>query len=160
MNRRNRKAFSMVELLLGIGIFGLAILPLIWLGHNQTKGAYSVGKHMMAGQIATSFLDEKLKLSFEDCLKEMKSLKGKKEKILDNEHLMEMVQGLDSETATNDMETSFRNFYYSFTYDYSDASSEKILRVNIEVFYRVVENDKKTEQSVKLSALKFGDKNG
>lgn len=150
----------MVELLLGIGIFGLAILPLIWLSSNQTKGAYSVGKHMMAGQIATSFLDEKLKLPFDECYKEMKSLKGKKAKVLDNEQLMTMVQGLESETATNDMETSFRNFYYTFTYDDSDAASEKILRVNIEVFYRVVENDSKTEQSVKLSALKFGDKNG
>ena len=47
----------MIELLLGIGIFALAILPLIWLGDNQNKNAYSVGKHMMAGQLATSFLD-------------------------------------------------------------------------------------------------------
>lgn len=159
--RRNRKkAMSMLELIVGICIFGLAMLPLIWLSTNQTKGAYSVGKHMMAGQLATSFLDELLILPFEDCVKEAKKLNGKKQKVLTNQHLTDMITNMENDSATNDMEASFRNFYYTFTCDASKADSDKILRLNIEVFYRVVEGDAKTEQSVTLSVLKFGDKNG
>ena len=144
----------MLELTVGITIFALAMLPLIWLSTSQTKGAYSVGKHMMAGQIATSFLDKMLKLPFDKCYEEVKSNTGRK-KVLRNPEIEQMIQDMNDESITNDMEASFRNFEYKFEYDDS-CIDEKILRVNIEVFYRVV----KTEQSVKLSALKHGDKNG
>lgn len=157
---KNRKAFSMIELLMGICIFGLAILPIIWLSTSQTKTAYSVGKHMMAGQLATTFLDEKLKLPFEDCRNEVKAVSGKFFKVLDSENLREMISDLDSETAINDIEVSFKYFRYRFTHDDSQAESHKIFRVNIEVFYHVSEGDPRSEQSLKLSALKFGDKNG
>lgn len=161
----------MIELLLGIGIFALAILPLIWLGDNQNKNAYSVGKHMMAGQLATSFLDRAIKLPYDECKEFLSSHTGKK-KVLDDEDLIEMMQAMDSETAENDMKTSFRKFKYQYTFKESRGTRRiaresgnntdvkiKSLKVSVEVFYLVVEGNDKTEQSVKLSALVFGEDN-
>ena len=157
---KNRKAFSMLELLMGIVIFGLAILPIIWLSSTQTKGAYSVGKHMMAGQIATSLLDEKLKLGFDECVEEVGKLNSQRKEVLnENSYLREIVGRLNNETAEKDIEVSFKNFHYQFSCDKSEVD-KKIFRVNIEVFYRVVEGDPKSERSIKLSAIKFGEKNG
>lgn len=159
MKIHNRKAFSMVELLLGIGIFGLAILPLIWVSQSQTRGAYSVGKHMMAGQLASSFLDQKLKMSYSECLEDMKNW-GNSKSVIDDEELqlLKMVENLDSESAENDFRTSFRNFSYIFYGEKDEA--KKIIRIDVEVHYRVSENDPRTDQFVRLSALKHGDLNG
>ncbi len=154
-----------MELLVGICLFSLAILPLIWLSTSQTKGAYSVGKHMMAGQLAASYLDNMLKLPFDECLKKIKSLKGKKEKVVkdgalgsDLIDLNKMIENLESDTAEQNMKASFKYFYFKYDCDES-LVSKKILRIDIEVFYRVEEGEPKSERSAKLSAIKYGDRN-
>ncbi len=150
---------SMIELLIGVTIFGLAMLPLMWMGTTQTRGAYSVGKHMMAGQIAASFLDSLLGLSYKECLEKVKKLTGKgKMRVLDDEDLKKTLQSVTEDGVKNDMETSFRNFRYQFSYTQDEPA--RILRLDLEVFYRVEESDQKSEQSVKLSVLKFGERNG
>ncbi len=159
MNRNKRKALSMIELLVGVVIFGLAMLPLMWMGTTQTRGAYSVGKHMMAGQIAASFLDSLLGLPYDQCLAKVDELAEKgKMRVLDNEELKETLQAVSNQSIEKDMEKSFKNFKYLFTYD--NDSNNMILRLDIEVFYRVDEGSEKSEQSLQLSALKHGAKNG
>lgn len=150
---------SMIELLVGVTIFGLAMLPLMWMGTTQTRGAYSVGKHMMAGQIAASFLDSLLGLPYKECLEKIKKLSGRgKMKVLDDEDLKKTLNSLQEDGIKKDMETSFRHFRYQF--GYSQDVPARILRLDLEVFYRVDESDEKSEQSVKLSVLKFGERNG
>ena len=161
MNRfsKNRFGMSMIELLVGVTLFGLAMLPLMWMGTTQTRGAYSVGKHMMAGQIAASFLDSLLGLPYKECLEKIKKLAGKgKLKVLDDEDLQKTLQSVADDGVQKDMETSFRYFRYQF--GYSEDEPARILRLDLEVFYRVEESDQKTEQSVQLSVLKFGERNG
>ena len=161
MNSRNlrRHGMSMIELLVGVTLFGLAMLPLMWMGTTQTRGAYSVGKHMMAGQIAASFLDSLLGLSYKECLEKIKKLSGRgKMKVLDDEDLKKTLNSLQEDGIKKDMETSFRYFRYQF--GYSQDEPARILRLDLEVFYRVDESDEKSEQSVKLSVLKFGERNG
>lgn len=149
----------MIELMVGVTIFGLAMLPLMWMGTTQTRSAYSVGKHMMAGQIAASFIDSLLGLPYKDCLEKVKKLTTKgKQKVLDDADLQKTLQAVSDDGIKKDMETSFRYFRYQFGNTQNDA--ERILRIDLEVFYRVEESDQKTEQSVKLSVLKFGDRNG
>lgn len=158
-NHKHPRGMSMIELLVGITIFGLAMLPLMWMGTTQTRGAYSVGKHMMAGQIAASFLDSLLGLSYKDCLEKVKKVTGKgKQRVLDNEDLIKTVQAIADDGVKKDMETSFRYFRYQFGYTQDEPA--RILRLNLEVFYRVDESDQKSEQSVQLSVLKFGERNG
>lgn len=149
----------MIELLIGVVIFGLAMVPLMWMGTTQTRGAYSVGKHMMAGQIAASFLDSLLGLPFDQCLDEVDKLsKGGKMRVLDNEDLKETLQAVSDQSIEKDMQTSFKNFKYKF--EYSHDANNMILRLDIEVFYRVDEGVEKSEQSLRLSVLKHGAKNG
>ncbi len=149
----------MLELHIGGTIFGLAMLPLMWLGTTQTRGAYSIGKHMMAGQIAASFIDSLLALPYRQCLEQAKELSVMgKMKVLDDESLQKTLESVGDESIQNDMQTSFRNFHYQFGYAEDDAM--RILRLDLEVFYRVDEGDEKSEQSVKLSVLKHGDRNG
>lgn len=154
-----RQGMSMIELLVGVIIFGLAMVPLMWMGTTQTRGAYSVGKHMMAGQIAASFLDSLLGLPYEECLRKVQKLARQgKMKVLDNEELKETLQAVSDQSIENDMQTSFRNFKYQF--DFSQDEELLILRLNIEVFYRVDEGSEKSEQSLRLSVLKHGARNG
>lgn len=149
----------MIELLIGVVIFGLAMVPLMWMGTTQTRGAYSVGKHMMAGQIAASFLDSLLGLPFDECLDEVDKLsKGGKMRVLDNEDLKETLQAVSDQSIEKDMQTSFKNFKYKF--EYAHDTNNMILRLDIEVFYRVDEGVEKSEQSLRLSVLKHGAKNG
>ena len=149
----------MIELLIGVTIFGLAMLPLMWLGSTQTRGAYSIGKHMMAGQIAASFIDNLLSLPYKGCHERVKELAARgKIKVLDDEDLQKTLQAVGDESIQNDMETSFRHFRYQFGFSIDEAA--KILRLDLEVFYRVDEGDPKSEQSVKLSVLKYGERNG
>lgn len=149
----------MIELMVGVTIFGLAMVPLMWMGTNQTRGAYSIGKHMMSGQVAASFLDSMLGLPFDDCLTKVKQLKSRgKLKVLDDEDLKKTLQAVADEGVEKDMQTSFRNFKYQF--DYSLDEDRMILRLDIEVFYRVDEGSEKSEQSLRLSVLKHGVRNG
>lgn len=159
MTDQTRKGMSMLELLIGVTIFGLAMLPLMWLGTSQTRGTYSIGKHMVAGQIAASFIDSVLSLPFEDCLEKVKKLSDRgKLRVLDDEDLQKTLQAVGDAAIQSDMETSFRNFKYLFSYTYDQNA--RIIRLDLEVFYRVEEGSPKSEQSVKLSVLKHGDKNG
>ncbi|MDD3145854.1 MAG: prepilin-type N-terminal cleavage/methylation domain-containing protein [Candidatus Riflebacteria bacterium] len=156
---RNRQGMSMIELLVGVTLFGLAMLPLMWMGTTQTRGAYSVGKHMMAGQIAASFLDSLLGLPYKECLEKIQKYSGQgKVPVLDNADLQETLQSVADDAVKKDMETSFRYFRYQF--GYSQDEDARILRLDLEVFYRVDESDQKSEQSVQLSVLKFGERNG
>lgn len=150
---------SMIELLIGVTIFGLAMLPLMWMSSTQTRGAYSIGKHMMAGQIAASFIDRLISLPYRDCLERVKDLAGRgKIKVLDDEDLQKTLQAVGDASIQSDMETSFRYFRCQFGYALDEP--QRILRLDLEVFYRVDEGSPKSEQSVKLSVLKYGDRNG
>lgn len=155
----NKKGMSMIELLIGVTIFGLAMLPLMWMGSTQTRGAYSIGKHMMAGQIAASFIDRLISLPYQECLDKVKVLSARgKIKVLDDEDLQKTLQAVGEASIQEDMETSFRNFRYQFGFSLDEPA--RILRLDLEVFYRVEEGSPKSEQSVKLSVLKFGERNG
>ncbi|PKL50592.1 MAG: hypothetical protein CVV42_02385 [Candidatus Riflebacteria bacterium HGW-Riflebacteria-2] len=149
----------MIELLVGVTIFALAMMPLMWLGSSQTRGAYSIGKHMIASQIAASFIDNLLKLPYKECLDKVKVLRAQgRTGVLQNEDLQATLQVVNDQGIQNDMETSFRFFQYEFSYD--ENEEDRILRLNVEIFYHVVEGDDRSLASVRLFVLKFGDRNG
>lgn len=154
-----RCGLSMIELLVGVTIFGLAMMPIMWLGTSQTRGAYSVGKHMMASQVAASFIDSLLGLPYKKCREKIETLKGQgRTGVLENQDLQATLQGVTDPGIHADMETSFRFFQYEFNYEEDEPA--RILRLNIEVFYRINEGDGDQLASVRLSVLKFGDRNG
>ncbi len=167
-----RNAFSMIEVLVGICIFSLAILPLIWLSSNQTKGAHSAGKHMMAGQLAASFMDNLLKRPYEELLELKGTFNNKRNylSVIDEPpvdslfNLPKMIESINNsgdeelKSAEDNIKTSFRYFKYMIYLDCDTAN--KIILITVDVQYRVVEGDSNSTQSVSLSALKFGERDG
>ncbi len=163
--RLSRKAFSMIELMVGICIFALAILPLVWMSSKQTTGAYHVGKHMMAGQLAASYMDNILNRDYE----EMQKLVGKKIEgyVLDKDRnvtnlmdLKEIAESLQNEKANNNIQASFKNFKYRI--ELKENSDEKAISVMVEVSYLVNEQSKRVDDTKKrasliIHAVKYGE---
>ncbi|MBR4571570.1 MAG: hypothetical protein IKO19_13005 [Candidatus Riflebacteria bacterium] len=163
----SRKAFSMIELMVGICIFALAILPLVWMSSKQTTGAYHVGKHMMAGQLAASYMDNILSRDYD----EIQKLVGKKIEgyVLDKENnvknlmdLKEIAESLQNEKANNNIQASFKNFKYKI--ELKENKDEKAIRAMVKVSYLVKEESKRIDDPKKRASLiiysiKYGNKN-
>ena len=164
----NKQAFTMIEIMAAICIFALAVLPMIWLGTSQTQGTYSAGKHMMAGQLAASYMDNILKRPYEEIEKDDFPTEIKHKVLASNADssktfvLSELINGLENNeetrSAKENIEASFRNFRYEINIDKS-SKAKKIIKIDIKVFYRIVEKSTK-EEYVELHAIKFGDTNG
>ena len=91
---------------------------------------------------------------------EIKQYKEELKVAIDN--LKEVVNTLEGDSdlrsAEDNINAVFKNFTYSITIKKDETN--KIARIDVIVYYNVVENDSRTAQSVSLSALKFGEKNG
>lgn len=176
-----KQAFSLVELLIGILIFSLAVLPLVWVGQKQTSSAFSAGKHMMAGQIAASFMDNMLKRPFEelkvlslnshssggapgeingDVLEfhdDMPSDMIAEGKELFN--LRDLMNNLSessensNHSAKDNIESTFNDFKYEIFLDYLDDNGYEIIEINVKVSYNSY-----SDTYVELRAIKFGEK--
>lgn len=144
----------MLELLVGIVIFSFAMLPLLSLGINTSRGAYSVGKHMMAGQIASTLMDRLLGMSYEDCLKEIKDKASGN--VMDDPLLVDVLKqpGLSgSDAVKQDLDRSFKNF--KFELSSSREEDSRIFEITVKVSWRVDEGKEDSRQFMILRSLKF-----
>ena len=173
------KAFSMVEVMVGIVVFALAILPLVWLSSKQTKEAFHVGKHMMAGQLAATFMDNILHRDYDDVAKiankkayyEGDVLESSTDsEITDFFNLFEMIEGLENEKANENIRASFRNFKYKITLSenkkdsYNSKTKEygRAIFISVEVSYLVSDgaknmNERSNRQYLTIHAVKYGE---
>ena len=167
----SRRAFSMIELMVGICIFALAILPLVWMSSKQTTGAYHVGKHMMAGQLAASYMDNILSRDYEYIVENI--LKNKRELTIVGDvlkpsdtiknfmNLQEIAESLQNDKANENIQSSFKNFQYKIKL--AENTSEKAIRVSVEVSYLVSETNKRKASDKRgtlvIHAIKYGEKN-
>lgn len=165
-----RQAFSMIELMVGICIFALAILPLVWLSSKQTTGAYHVGKHMMAGQLAASYMDNILSRDYGEIKNIIKDINGETEGyVLDKNNkidnfmdLTEIAESLQNDKANENIQASFKNFKYKI--ELNENTKEKAIKVSVEVSYLVNEKSVRTDNakeraSLIIHAIKYGEKN-
>ena len=149
----------MIELLVAVIIFGLAMVPLMWMSTRTTSHTYSIGKHMMAGQIAASLLDRLMALKYNDCCNMARKLsKENKAKVMDDKEFIAILKLANDKNVEKDMKRSFKNFKYQVTL--TEDKKTKTARIDVMVYYQVTEGNPKTEQSVELSAIKFGVING
>ena len=166
----NRQAFSLVEIMVGVCIFALAILPLVWMSSKQTTGAYHVGKHMMAGQLAASYMDNILNRDYKEIKEIQEKINGNASGyVLDPSddikgfiNLKEMAEHLENEKANENIKSSFKNFKYDISLEKYETKEEKAIKVTVEVSYLVNETNKKTNdsrQSLVIHAYKFGEIN-
>ena len=167
----SRQAFSMIELMVGICIFALAILPLVWMSSKQTTGAYHVGKHMMAGQLAASYMDNILSRDYEYIVENILNKKNEitiegdvlksSNSIKNFMNLREIADSLENEKASDNIQASFKNFKYKITI--TNNSGERAIIVSVEVSYLVNETNKRKSGdktgSLIIHAIKYGEKN-
>ena len=148
-----RHGWSLLELLVGIVIFTFAMLPLLSLGMSTSRGAYSVGKHMMAGQIASSLMDRLLGLSYEDCLKEIKSKVAGN--VMDDPLLADILKqpAMSGASVKNDLDRSFKNFKYELSSSKEEES--RVFEITVKVSWRVDEGKEDSRQFMILRSLKF-----
>lgn len=152
---------SMIEILVGLVIFSLAMIPLLSFGFTTTRGTHSVGKHMMAGQLAASLMDRLLSKSYDDALANATALAAKGwtdamsdsllVSILDHPSLAGKKSEIDQ-----DLRKSFRFFQTRVTLKQaSGADAEQMFLLTVEVSWRVDDGIEKSRQSIDLKALKY-----
>ncbi|MBF0543611.1 MAG: hypothetical protein HQM08_04220 [Candidatus Riflebacteria bacterium] len=154
----SREAMTMLELLLGIVIFSFAMLPLLWMGASTGKAAYSVGKHMMAGQIAAGQIDRLLSLPYEDCKKKIEETPGEKS-VMDDPLFTQILSHPTfsaSNEMRNDLEKSFKNF--KFEWSKKEASGQEqgtMFEIAVKISWLVDEGDLNSRQSIVLRTIKY-----
>lgn len=152
---------SMIEILVGLVIFSLAMIPLLSFGFTTTRGTHSVGKHMMAGQLAASLMDRLLSKPYADSLAGAKALSdlGWTDamsdpllmSILDHASLA----GKKSEIE-KDLRKSFRFFQTRVAVKTaSGEDTDQMFLLTIEVSWRVDDGIEKSRQSIDLKAIKY-----
>jgi Tfp pilus assembly protein PilV len=146
---------SMIELLVGLAIFSFAMMPVMFLSSAQNKNTYSASKHLMANQLASSFLDEITRCSYNKTEKLLKTYTDKQKNILDHPNFKRALASIENADVKSEIETSFKHFKYQYIYDIDE--NNKIAQISIAIFYRLVEGDEKTYRKVTVSALKHGD---
>ncbi len=75
--RGTRRGLSMIELLIGVVIFGTAMIPLLFLTQTSAKGSYSITRHMVGSQLCASIMDRLVALPFDAAIKKVKITKDK-----------------------------------------------------------------------------------
>ncbi|MBI3037816.1 prepilin-type N-terminal cleavage/methylation domain-containing protein [bacterium] len=142
-----RLAFSMIELLIGIVIFSLAMLPLLSLAMSSSRGAYSVGKHMMAGQIAQ-----------ESQIKVSETSKLGKINLLEDDDLKSALTTIGNEAISWDLNRQFKNFTYEVIMrEPSGEDKGKMFLVAVKVGWRVDEGKESSRQFMTISSIKYKD---
>lgn len=159
---KKRAGLTMLELFIGFVIFSTAMLPILMLGTSQARGAHSVGKHMMAGQLAASIMDQLLAMKFRESYDRAVELRDRgRLPIMEEPMLLEVLQAFEASDADaqreieKDLRTSFRFFSYSVNIEEGRGNEAgQMFKINIQVFWRVDEGNPH-EQSLMLSAIKF-----
>lgn len=160
---------SLLELLLGVIIFSLAMLPLFSMTQSTTQGAYSIRKHLVASQICVAILDRLLSMPFDEAQKFAQdnnekefSLEKDGEDFLRNAKVKEVVNGLPAAAAgeipfQDGLEKALQTMKYSIKMTVpTDAKEKEIMfLLSVSVSWNHVESSEKSRQTIMREALRF-----
>lgn len=159
--RLTKKAFSMIEILFAICIFTLMVLPMLFLASSQNRNAYSVTKHLIANQIASTFLDEIMAKTYNEVIKDyqLENITETEEKgsLLDHHSVQEIINNIKSDESKKELEKDLASFVYSMQFNLDKTL--KILYIRIKVTYSVFDNktDANSQKAnITLECLKHG----
>lgn len=152
---------SMIEILVGLVIFSLAMIPLLSFGFTTTRGTHSVGKHMMAGQLAASLMDRLLAKPYDECLANAKTLASKGWSDALSDPLLISILDHASLAAKKseiekDLRTSFRFFKTRvIVKNASGEEADRMFLLTVEVSWRIDDGSESSRQSIDLKAVKY-----
>lgn len=72
--RRGRAGMSLMEVLISVVVVGLALVPFLTMTFSTSKQIASVGRHLVAAQVARSVMDRLLDLPHDECRREAEAL--------------------------------------------------------------------------------------
>ncbi len=159
-----RRGLSLAELLVAILIFACASIPIALLTGRQTSETYSIGKHLMAGFLASSLLDRTLAMNFDQCRTELEDLDGKWKKVLDDPNLVKdllthsALAGTRSEME-DDSERQFRSFQFRIVKVESNVAKDwlSMFTVQVTVSWQLSEGNETSRQELMVEAIKFNE---
>jgi hypothetical protein len=177
MNVSPRTGTSLIEVLIGIVIFAVAMVPLLSLSQSATRDTYSMAKHLIASQLAASIMDRALTFPFSrlndmkkapaandevDVESEMTAVApvGTEVKFLSHQALLEMLKNMPTATEPQKgmniqqgVSKAFQGFKYRV--EFSDQTDE-VVTVKVTVSWPQREGDPASKRLV-LSrfALKY-----
>lgn len=152
--RQNKHGFSMVELLLGITILSLGILPLFFLGTTSTQQAYDIGRHVLASEVGRAILDRFRSLSFQDCMSTWPYY-IEENHVLDDPMFEELLAIPGSEKMIADCRKNLENFTYSVAATYDVPDFPRVMRLYVRIkFPRTRQHDSPITEVV-MDTLKF-----
>jgi len=152
---------SLIEILVGLVIFSLAMIPLLSFGFATTRGTYSVGKHMMAGQLASSLMDRLVSKPYDDSLATAKAMASKKWTDAMSDPLLESILDHASLAAKKteieqDLRKSFRFFQTRVAVkEGTGADADRMFLLAVEVSWRVDDGSESSRQSLDLKTIKY-----
>lgn len=71
---RGRPGMSLMEVLISVVVVGLALVPFLTMTFSTSKQIASVGRHLVAAQVARSVMDRLLDLPHDECRREAEAL--------------------------------------------------------------------------------------
>ncbi len=159
-----RRGMTMLELLVGLVIFSFAILPILSFGTTTTRTTYITGKHLMAGQIASSLLDRLMAMPYEEALAEAERLRGLgNAKVLEDPWLANILEhqalAAGRRVLEDDLAKSFRFFEFKvgIDKDTTAGAADRMFLLTVFVSWRVEEGDEKSRTALILQGVKFND---
>lgn len=152
--RNNQYGFSMVELLLGITILSLGILPLFFLGSTSTQQAYDIGRHVLASEVGRAILDRFRSLPFQDCMSTWPYYTGENH-VLDDPMFEELLEIPGSEKLIADSRKNLENFTYSVKATYDVPDFPRVMRLYISIRFPRTRNPDSPITEVVMDTLKF-----
>ncbi len=156
--RSRKPGFSVLEILIGVLILGLAIIPIFGISTSSTRSAFLVGRHMMATQIAQSLLEWFMAQTYKDALKEAQTLHGQVVPVTDDlvfRHILQASTPENRDQAMGEFRRTFRQMQYQIEHEERDEPLHgRILLLKVTLFYRLAEDQSPTRQ-FRISTLKF-----
>ncbi len=159
--RRKRGGMSMIEILVGLVIFSLAMIPLLSFGFTTTRGTHSVGKHMMAGQLAASLMDRLLAKPYDESLANAKALASKGwSDALSDSLLVSILDHASLAAKKSEIERDLRKSFRFFqtrviVKNASGNDADRMFLLTVEVSWRVDDGSESSRQSIDLKAVKY-----
>jgi len=156
--RVSHTGFSVLEILIGVLILGLAIIPIFGISSSSTRSAFLVGRHMMATQIAQSLLEWFIAQSYQDARQEAQTLAGQVIPVTEDlvfRHILQAATPESRDQALGEFRRTFRQMQYTVEHEERDEPQQgKVLLLKVTLYYRLAEDQSNTRRFM-ISTLKF-----
>lgn len=158
MYKYKRRAFSILEILVGVLILALAIIPIFGISLSTTRSAFLVGRHMVATQIGQSLLEYFTGQPYREAVSEALELKGGFFPVADDlvfRSIVEKAGAGQAEKTMQEFRHSFRSMEYAIDLDERETPGHgRGALFQVTIRYRLAEESTRL-RSFTLSGIKF-----